>query len=403
MSGVGMRRGEQPVSRWRYGKVALVLLAAGLAAGCDQPFDPYAEHTAGPFAIYGYLDLRADTQWVRLTPIRQNLLTEPGPIDATVTLEHLGTGRVVTLRDSIVPFTDRVLGGVGYTHNFLTTERLEPEATYRLVATRSDGASTTATVEIPPQAAMSLRFVQYLDEPWWQPRLLSVSGGEHLLYAELLVTVWNTTGEGWPEDPYTERLRPHHTSRPGDWRLEIPLYTFPWPHYIAPLDSVGRMEAHVVLTRADWPFEPGLSPTEAAVHGNLPTTVENGIGFLVGVDEWRIPLPRCYPTESRPDGREICMTVIDESSTSIVGQVVRDPCGVRQLPTVRLTERYADGGSVDWTFKPGWGGEYRFEGLEPGSELTLEFGGHPAGTIEVPPLAPGERYYAPFTTMPSSC
>jgi hypothetical protein len=388
------------MTRW----LAAVLVAAALAAGCDDaPFEPFAENAVGPFAIFGYLDLRADTQWVRVMPIRQNLLTAPDPIDAIVTLEHLGTGRVVTLRDSLFGFTDRELGGVGYAHNFWTTEPVEPEATYRLVATRSDGAATTATVETPRQTAASLRFVEEFYGEYWRPVRLFVDG-DHLLYAELRVSVWNTTGDGWPEPPHSARLTPGVTSPPARWQFQIPSYRFNWSRWIAPLDSVGRMEAHVVLSRDDWPFDPGLSPTEAAVPGNLPTTVENGVGFLLGVEKWRIPLPRCDPMEARHDGRDSCMMVVDAASTSIVGRVVRDPCRAqRYLPDVRLTERYASGGVAVWTFKPDWGGHYHFMGIEPGSELTLEFEGHPAGRIRIGPLAPGERYRAPPVTIPSSC
>jgi hypothetical protein len=377
-------------------------LAAALAAGCDDaPFEPFAENTVGPFAIFGYLDLRADTQWVRVMPIRQNLLTAPDPIDAIVTLEHLGTGRVVTLRDSLFGFTDRELGGVGYAHNFWTTEPVEPEATYRLVATRSDGAATTAMVEMPPDSELSLRFWQHSEKPQeWYP-LRAFVEGENLLYAEVLFTVWNSTGDGWPEPPVQLRMTPHPRSWPGNWEIGLPGW---WFELNRPsLEDTERWEAQIVMGGADWPFEPGLSPTDAAVPGNIPTTVEDGVGFLLGVERWRIPLAICEPMESRPDGRETCMTIFDSASTSIVGRVSRDPCGERsQLVSVRLTERYPGGGVVVWWWKTDWSGAYRFEGLEPGSELTLEFGGYPT-PIPIPPLAPGERYQAPFIAMPSSC
>lgn len=141
----------------RPGWLAPVLLTVTLAAGCDVPFDPFEENTIGPFSVFGYLDVAADTQWVRVMPIRQDLLADSAPIDAVVTLEHLGSGRVVTLRDSLFGFTNLGLDEVGYAHNFWTTEPIEPEAAYRLAAVRSDGATTTAVVEIP-SFEMTLRF-----------------------------------------------------------------------------------------------------------------------------------------------------------------------------------------------------------------------------------------------------
>lgn len=86
--------------------VAPALLAATLSVACEAPFDPFGENAIGPFSMYGYLDLNADIQWIRVTPIRQAGLAGPEPIDAVVTLEHLGTGQVVSLR---VPPTERGL------------------------------------------------------------------------------------------------------------------------------------------------------------------------------------------------------------------------------------------------------------------------------------------------------
>lgn len=391
----GLARATRPRS------LAAVLLGAALAACGDPPFDPFAENTVGPFAIYGYLDLRADTQWIRVTPIRHRLVPDAEPIDAVVTLEHLETGRVVTLRDSLFTFRDLGMDAEVQVPNFWTAEPLEPEATYRLVAMRSDGAATTATIEMPPDEEVTLWFREDSHRPGtWVPGRLVVQA-EHLLYAEVWFTVWNRTGEGWSEPPVPRRLPPRAVE-PGMWQI----FFHPWwlELNMPPLEEMDRNEAHVVLTRPDWPYGPGLSITEAAAPGYLPTTVENGIGFVAGVALLKVPMVGCYPVEARPDGREGCMAVFDGASASIVGRVARDPCGdPGRLTSVHLTERHPGGGAVVWAWQTDWGGFYHFAGLEPGSELALEFGGHPAGTIHVPPLAPGERYYAPLVTMPSSC
>lgn len=179
-------------------RLAPVLLAATLAPACDVLFEPYAENTVGPFSVFGYLDLNADTQWVRVSPIRQNLLTDPAAIDAVVMLEHLGSGRVVTLRDSVFAFLDRRLDGAGYGHNFWTTEPLEPEATYRLAVVRSDGAATTATVEIPGGFDVDLRFQDTGEPGGWVPRRMFVETGHQPLYVEVLYTVWDSLTSGQP-------------------------------------------------------------------------------------------------------------------------------------------------------------------------------------------------------------
>ena len=116
-----------------------------------------------------------------------------------------------------------------------------------------------------------------------------------------------------------------------------------------------------------------------------------------------IPLPRCVPVEERPDGEE-CAMVFDERSASVAGRATRDPCShPRQLPTVRLTERYPRGGAVVWEWKTDWEGEYHFAGLEPGSSFLLEFVGYPDAAIRIPALAPGERYFAPPVSLRGGC
>ena len=144
----------------------------------------------GPFSVFGYLDLAADTQWIRVTPIRQNIRPDSAAIDAVVTLEHAGSGRVVTLRDSLFRFADPdVAGSSAWVHNFWTTEPLEPEATYRLRVERSDGAATTAVVEMPAEPHLTLRFFENPEVPFRLPLQLVVES-EHFLYTDVAYTVF---------------------------------------------------------------------------------------------------------------------------------------------------------------------------------------------------------------------
>jgi hypothetical protein len=328
-----------------------LLLTTILASGCDHPFEPYQEDVGAPFSIFGYLDLRADTQWIRVMPIRQSLLADPAPVDAVVTLEEVGSGRIVTLRDSLFAFEDRGVDGVAYAHNFWTTERIQPGTTYRLEAVRSDGVASTATVETPPDLELTLQY-----------------------------------------------------TNPGRWEFGLPgvgpFQLLDMPPY---MDMVRR-EVRLAVAGSDWPYGPGLPDTDIAIPGKLPSTVENGIGSVVGVGTWTLPLPLCRLLEAKPGAGEDCAAVLDARSASIVGRVTLDPCGrSAHLPTVRLTERYPGGGAIRWEWKTDWDGAYRFEGLEPGAELVLELDGYTAGGIQIPPLEPGQRYVAPHLTLPNTC
>jgi hypothetical protein len=387
----GRARGAR--SRW----LAVVLLTSPVAGACDDPFEPFQEATRGPFSMFGYLDLAADTQWIRVTPVRQNLLADPSPVDAVVTLERLPGGRTVTLRDSIFEFIDARVGGVGYAHNFWTAERLERGATYRLVAARSDGATTTALIEMPAQAELSVSyaeespFVTRNGDPFRDPVRIDVHGA-HLLYSDLIFTVWDL-GRNLPDELVLPRT-------PG--RTDRGAHEFAFPDTLRgrPVLDLRRLEARFGVAPAGWPFEPGLAAAEAVLPGRAPSNVENGFGFVGGVATWSIPLPRCHPREPRPDGRPVCAHTVGAGSASVLGRVVGACSGPRGLPVVSLTQRFPDGGMAEFEWKAGWDGSYAFRGLEPGAELFLEG----VGSVgRLPALAAGERFVVPDVFAPIGC
>lgn len=51
-------------------RLSLCLLAAALLAACDNTIDPILEASGGDYAIYGFLDTAADTQFVRVETLR---------------------------------------------------------------------------------------------------------------------------------------------------------------------------------------------------------------------------------------------------------------------------------------------------------------------------------------------
>jgi hypothetical protein len=379
-------------------------LLAALLGGCDEPFEPFRDNSDAPFSMFGYLDLRADTQWVRVTPVRQNLLAAAAPIDAVVTLENLRTGRTVTLRDSAFAFVDGRVGGTAHVHNFWTPERLEPGSTYRLRATRSDGASSSAVVELPSDNELTVTYFegppdQTRDgvDPFRVPLRLRVRG-ETLLYYDLFHTVWNV-GENRPGEPIVLRQRPNDVSA-GVHEFGFPSDTLRWPGVV----NLRRREATVAVARADWPYRPGLSAVEAILPGVGPSNVENGLGFVGGVAIWRMPVPRCDPRQQRPDGRPVCAYTLGARPASIVGRVVGMCTAPSFLPRVFLTQRYAGGGAAVFEWRTDWSGSFEFVGLEPGAELVLEFEGiRITPAVRPAPLAPGERRVLPDVTLPIGC
>jgi hypothetical protein len=375
--------------RW----LGIPLLATLLAGGCDRPFQPVPEIQEEPFWLFGYLDVMADTQWVRVMPVRQNLLTNPDPIDAHVTLEELGSGRIVTLNDSLFRFRDERLGSVAYAHNFWTTERLEPKKRYRIRAVRADGDSTTATVEMP--AALEFSFLNF--EGGGDTARVEVRA-ERVLFVEMIHGMRNLANE--PAGVIVKRQPPtQSTGDPGVQALDIDES----PPFQMGLEEIGRVELRIVSARSDWPFDPALSDFDVTFPDSMPSNVENGVGFVGGVATWTIPFHRCTVLAVGPGTRHPCTVTYNAQSASIAGRVVRQPCNKpHQLADVRLTETGAADDAISLSWKTGWDGAYRFEGLEPGADLVLDLGPGTAA-LQLPRLSPGQRYAVPDVVVSAGC
>jgi hypothetical protein len=371
-------------------------LACVVFAGCDRPFKPYLENTDVPFSIFGYLDLGADTQWVRVMPVRQNLFLGPEPIDATVTLQKVG-GEPVTMHDSLFSFTDPKLEATAYAHDFWTAERLEPGATYELRAVRSDGAATTARIVMPPALEFSLLHARDAGE-------LRVKAAK-VLAVDLIYTMGERYSTPWgdsirPAPSVSERAPAAiPTSDPATQEVGFAVNGASAPGAIYDMD---RAEVRVTAAGADWPYDARLSDLEATLPGLMPSNVEGGFGFVGGVATWTVPFYHCEELAPRAGGKRACQLTYNAQSASIVGRVIGKPCGhPPHLPDVDLTEKFADGGAVSLGWKAAWDGSYRFEGLEPGAGLTLEAG--TGAPVELPPLAPGQRYVVGDLSLPGGC
>lgn len=114
-------------------------------SGCDESFQPLENNEVAPFSMYGYLDASADTQWVRVTPVREQLELPPVKPEMHVTIEHLESGDTVVMKDSLFLFPD----GFHILNAWSATDMLNPEQTYRLRAERPDGATSSITLTIP--------------------------------------------------------------------------------------------------------------------------------------------------------------------------------------------------------------------------------------------------------------
>ena len=252
---------------------AVLVLALAGGAACSTAFEPQDE-TDVYFSLSGYLEADADTQWVRVSPLRQTADPDPAPLDADVVLERVATGERWPFRDSLFTFAD------GFTaRNAWTTAPVRAGETYRVVVRRPDGAETRATVDVPPQPAPP----EVIDGVFSCPTRVVVSGVERVVDAYAVYRDRETGA--------VRRLSKLRSIRPGrDGAFIVEVFFG---------DDAIELEADPVAVRAfdasvvfavgtdDWPDLLGLAFDETI----LPRAgrIENGVGFVGGVVTVEVP------------------------------------------------------------------------------------------------------------------
>jgi hypothetical protein len=347
------------------------LLVTLATAACDDTFTPIAS-TDLDFSIFGYLDASADTQWVRVMPIRPTALTEPGPLGATVTLENLETGGVVELRDSVFRFLGNPdVGSDGtFLHNYWTTERIEPGATYRFSAIRDGRPSSEAVVQIPPDFQMA--------EVWLRQTrtansdLVWIDGVKQVPFVGVENHFYDSCGPG------VERLFDLVTPGEADDHL-LPINR--WfqgrndQGCTAPV--VEKREVLVVGSEAEWPSGPAYGTARLGL-SDPPSNISNAVGFLGGVLTKRLPYENCE-LESASPAADYCRLRYDASSATLRGVVTDTTCGNQWLPgaDVRLWELDPPPGTSR-RIRPtlsGHTGRYEIGALEAGTRYALRVRG----------------------------
>lgn len=264
----------------------MFLFTVLLTTGCEQTFEPLQENDGHFFSIFGFLDASADTQWVRVTPVKDTIWLDPAQHDYQVTLEEMGTGEVTLMEDSLFNFLN-----LAYVYNFWTTRDLEPDKTYKLTATRGDGEASSVSITLPPD----------YPTPLYSSGVLEVEGVERLADVKILYHFLNEVTGGIKIYPlpklYAANRRPNgnyiiylgDTNRDRDWRTS----NFP----VEGFTQVGR-QIYVAAAGPGWPnFVEG----EAAGLPYHNSNVEQGVGFTGGIVSKTLPFRGCLNEFFRPE------------------------------------------------------------------------------------------------------
>jgi len=263
----------------------IILSALFMLQSCDQEFNPLQENDYYLFSVNGYLNVHADTQWVRVMPIG----TELNPSDesnppALVTLSRHSDGKIVTLKDSLFRFNETV-----FVRNYYTTESILPEENYILTAENKAGEQSTASITTPSA-------IDSVDINWRVNVGIGVNGGtiegnvqnkiafSYITYRIIIITDFE---ELPPIDVNVDISDKIFPSSNGDFRAQL-------DHSRAIRDELdlGFSVNYRVLSRTfvlttvteDWPFDGDIGPGDQ-VFPKIGSNVTNGTGYVSGVSK----------------------------------------------------------------------------------------------------------------------
>lgn len=135
----------------RFTYIGILFVAAwGLVGGCDPKFEPI-DREKGQYSVYGGLDIRKDTNFIRVkdlnVPLADDTLQQLG---AVVTLRNMREGIAQELTDSIVTIEGARL------HNFRTTLPINPQTPYLLTVSPPGREGVQALATTPAIASTRL-------------------------------------------------------------------------------------------------------------------------------------------------------------------------------------------------------------------------------------------------------
>ena len=275
--------------------IRAVMLVAFLGLGCQEGVVPVLD-TGRPFTLFGLLNPREDTQWVRVFPIEDRLVeAKPEFLDAVFTSTELQTSELYVWTDSLLLESDGK-----YSHVFWTPFRAEYGYIYRLEAKRSDGQISTTEVVVPREAELIIEepysigeIVQPVFVQGEVPHLIRIEVEDNILFEQItreirlgalvIDTVLTRIRLVFPRDDKKRKEE-------DGWRILINLsddqdllldmipsnYERPTPHEI----YLSSIELRMIAANEEWDPPGGSWDVDALIQPGTMSNVENGFGFV---------------------------------------------------------------------------------------------------------------------------
>lgn len=267
--------------------IPLLLIAYIGLSSCDESFDPVKENDLFYYSVFGYLDSSEERQWIRVIHLQEETDTTGRGIDGIVTLENLESGETSVLNDSLFQYSNNI-----YAYNFWTEQDIDPAGTYRITAERSDGVTSSVTVETP----------ETFEDPEYQPPVfarepgrLIIRGVDNLADSSIRFKVRFNVANITVNNTIQVIS---DTIATGPDSYYIPIYPDQISLATRDLGSVDIIDCELYVARAgsDWVDFSSLDRNLIALPDGI-SNVENGTGYVVGVTSKRI----FYPNESCTD------------------------------------------------------------------------------------------------------
>jgi hypothetical protein len=278
---------NQPVQRNPIAIYGFLLLLVLPMWSCDSGFDPILDDHNQNYSIYGTLDLHADTQWVRVMPISQQLIPTDTTNATSVYLTNESTGERIAMNDSLFRFSNNA-----HVWNYWTTYSLDPHTQYTLEAVHKSGQTASVQVEMP--APFPPPVVDFDDN-----RLSGFIWGSSqdsivVAQARFTVRIPSSAGLGPPVNLEISILDRVIQNSQGEFRFLLDAQTL-MADELDVSGSVVWVDRSLIMVSGskDWPQYNLLSEEELSIPG-LVSNVENGVGYLAAGAVREVPLYSCY-------------------------------------------------------------------------------------------------------------
>lgn len=273
---------------------ACVLLLFFVFPACDQSFQPLEANDEFFFSMYGYLDASADTQWVHITPVREqaNFLSDGSEI--RVTIENIDTNQEIVMNDSLFQRGQNFL-------NFWTDESIAHNQAYRLTAEFQNGEMSQVAITTPEE--MPDPIVVVLTVPGGAPEYY-VLVDKQVNLADIQVKYYvRLTAPGFESlktisfsyrnsaeiteqfsDYYSVELDPDAELRQVERQVLVP-----------PEGELEVVYRQVFVAASGMALPGGIESLDDVTYA-LPQTVRNvemGLGYVIGIDGKYVPYEGC--------------------------------------------------------------------------------------------------------------